>query len=99
MRARVMPASHRLPGSDRALRNSALQLPARGDVQLAEDLAQMPFHGTWAEEQPSPDFWVGQALAGEADDLCLLRGELAIGFHGALARGLAGGQQFPSSPL
>jgi hypothetical protein len=38
------------------------KLPARADVELGEHLAQVPFDGALAEEEPGADFRVGQAL-------------------------------------
>src|SRR5262245_59482217 len=61
------------------------QLPARGDAELDEHLSQMPFDGVRADEQLRPDLLIGQAFAGEARDLSLLRRQLATGTDRLLA--------------
>src|SRR3984893_1028162 len=77
----------------------SMQLHARVDAELREDLAQVVLDGAGADEKPGADLGVGQALAGELGDLGLLRRELAAGVDGSLARGLAGGQQLASGAL
>jgi hypothetical protein len=47
-----------------------------------------------AEEELLANLWVGEAVAGQASDLCFLRRELIACIRGALAHRLAGGQQF-----
>src|SRR6185503_12357791 len=45
------------------------QLPPGADAELGEDVAQVPFDGSCAEEEPGADLRVGQSLAGQAGDL------------------------------
>src|SRR5688572_22404998 len=59
----------------------------------------MPLDGAGAEEQPSRDLGVGEAVAGEPGDLRLLRCEHIAGFGGPLAHRLAGGQPLPAGAL
>src|SRR5579863_6940006 len=76
-----------------------LELVAGADLKLREDLAQVVFDRTGAEEQPGGDFRVGQADAGQPGDLGLLRGELVARIDVVLAGGLArGGQLAAGSP-
>ncbi len=76
-----------------------MQLDARVDAELGEDLVQVVFDGARADEQPCADLWVGQAVAGKPGDLGLLGCELAAGFGGAFAGSLPGGQQLASGAL
>src|SRR5215471_14663095 len=70
------------------------ELGAAGDVELAEDLAQVVFDGAGADEQPGGDLPVGQVLGDQAGDLLLLRGQHLLGLGGARAGPFAGGAQF-----
>src|SRR5262249_53911844 len=54
------------------------QLATRTDVELREDVAQVPLDGARAEEEPGADLGVGQAVAGEPRDLPLLRRQLVV---------------------
>jgi NADP-dependent 3-hydroxy acid dehydrogenase YdfG len=84
-------------------RDSAVQrvpeLPAGGDAELREHLAQVPFDRAGAEEELGPDLGVGLPVAGARRDLHHLRGEAPVGFLRALAHGLAGGEQLPARAL
>src|SRR5262249_60606810 len=75
------------------------ELPARGDAELGEDLAQVPFNRTWAQEQLRADLRVREPVPGEAGDLFLLRGQLIAGLGTALAHLLARGDELPAGPL
>src|SRR3954469_25682079 len=70
-----------------------LELIARRDAQLAEDLAQVIGDGVLADDQARADLGVRQAVAGESRDLSLLPGELVTGLDAALADAFARGQQ------
>src|SRR5258705_9371808 len=75
------------------------ELAARGDAELAEDVAQVPFDRPRGQEQLGADLPVGQARPGQPGDLGLLRGELVVRGDGALADGLAGGPQLAAGPV
>jgi NADP-dependent 3-hydroxy acid dehydrogenase YdfG len=75
------------------------ELPAGGDAELREHLAQMPFDRARAEEELGADLGVGLPVAGARRDLRLLRGEVPVGLPGALAHGLAGGEQLAAGAL
>ena len=60
---------------------------------LREDLVQVVLDGARADEQLGADLRVREPVAGEPGDLRLLGGELVARLDGALAHGLAGGQQ------
>jgi hypothetical protein len=51
------------------------ELPAGGDAQFGEDLAQVPLDGVGADEQLGPDLGIGESLPGQTRDLGLLSGE------------------------
>src|SRR5215469_18932660 len=74
-------------------RHRVAQLTARGDAELGEDLAQMPFHRADAEEQLGADLRVGVAFDREPGDVRLLRRERADRLDRARAYCLAGGHQ------
>src|SRR5918999_3307837 len=59
----------------------------------------MPFNGARAQEESARYLGVGQALADQAGDLCLLGGEFAAGVGGTFADGLAGGPQLSGGTL
>ena len=40
---------------------SAVELSARGDVELAEDAGQVPLDGAWADEKSGSDLGVGDS--------------------------------------
>src|SRR3954471_6121305 len=75
------------------------QLPAGADAELGEDLPQVPFDGTCADEQREADLGVGRSLRCQPGDLRLLRCEVAGRLHRALANRLTGGQQLAPSAL
>ena len=56
-------------------RERAVELGARADAELGEDLVQVVLDGARADEQPGADLRVGEAVAGEPRDLRLLGGE------------------------
>jgi NADP-dependent 3-hydroxy acid dehydrogenase YdfG len=68
------------------------ELPAGGDPELREYLAQVPFDRSGAEEQLGADLGVGLPVPGPRRDLRLLGGEVPVGFRRALADRLPGGQ-------
>ena len=82
-----------------ALGRASWRRHARADPELAEHLAQVPFDGAGAEEQPGADLRVGQAVAGQAGDLLLLGRELVARLDGALAHLLARRQQLAARAL
>ena len=49
------------------------QLLPRADLELGEDLAQVPLHRARAEEETGTDLGVGQPVAHQQRDLLLLR--------------------------
>ena len=93
-RAGLVASAAAPPGQD------AVELAARGDAELGEDLAQVVLDGVRADEQPGADLRVGQPVAGQPGDLGLLGGQLLVpGGGAALAGGLAGGAQLAPGPL
>src|SRR5262249_9119933 len=87
------------PGGSRPAGQDASKLDARGDAELGVDLAQVILDRFRADEQPRADLDVGQAFSGQLGDLGLLGGQLTTGLGGALAGGLACGQQFAAGPF
>ena len=69
----------------------AVELVARADVELGEDLAQVILDGAGADEQAGADLAVGETVTGEPGDLRFLGGELGAGLDGAFAGSCAGG--------
>src|SRR5262249_17674145 len=82
-----------------AVGQRSVELPAGAELELGEYFAQVVLDGARADEQLGGDLRVGEAVAGQAGDLGLLRGERVARFHGALAGGLAGGGQLAAGPL
>jgi hypothetical protein len=80
-------------------RQRVVELPAGGDAQFGEHLAEVPFHGAGADKQFRADLMVGASVPGQPDDVLLLRGELVAGNGLAFADLLAGGEQFPPRAL
>src|SRR5215471_9421399 len=74
------------------------ELGAAGDVQLAEDLAQVVLDGAGAEEQPGGDLPVGQVPGDQPGDLLLLGGEHPCRLGAARTRSLAGGAELGPGP-
>src|SRR4051794_27899882 len=76
-----------------------LELGARADAELHEDLAQVVLGGAGADEQPRPDVAIGEPLPRETGDVELLVGELVDRLGRAGAHGFAGGGQFACGSL
>src|SRR5919107_964960 len=91
-----LPSPHGCGGS---AAEGPVELVARADPELAEDLVQVIFDGAAADEQARADLRVREAVAGKARDLGLLRGELVAGLDRALADARARGLQLASGPL
>src|SRR5215468_8949691 len=75
------------------------ELPARGNAEFGEHVAQVPLDGARADQQLRADLRVRQALAGEPGDLLLLRRELLACPGAALPRLLACRQQLAAGAL
>jgi hypothetical protein len=75
-----------------------VQLTARADVQLGEELAQVVLDRARGQEQPGANLRVRRPVAGQPGDLRLLGGQLRPGRDRVLASGLAGGAQFAPCP-
>jgi len=75
----------------RGSRSWAVRWRARGgpDPDLGEHVAQMPLNGPRTEEEPRTDLRIRQAIAGQACDLSLLRGQVVAGLDRPLAHLLA----------
>ena len=73
------------------------ELPARGDAEFGEHVAQVPLDGARADEQLRADLRVRQALACEPGDLLLLRRELLACPGATLVRFLACRQQLAAA--
>jgi hypothetical protein len=71
-----------------------MDLVAGGDVELAEDLVQMPLDGAWADEQLRADLQIRAAVAREPRNLSLLGRQVIAGFRTTLADRLTGGGKF-----
>jgi hypothetical protein len=56
----------------RLTREGPVELAARADRQLGEDLVQVVLDGPRADEQSGADLWVREPVAGEPRDLTLL---------------------------
>src|SRR5271165_4974879 len=85
------PLRDDVPGTGRVVgHDHARKLGARGHAELAVDAAQVVFDSSWAKEQLRGDVAVGEPVAHETSDLCLLRGERAGAVGAALAGPLAG---------
>ena len=76
-----------------------LELVARADIELEEDLAQVVLNRARADEQPSADLRVREPVAGQARDLGFPGRQLVSGLDGALSGGLAGGLELAPGPL
>jgi hypothetical protein len=70
-----------------------VELAAGADVELGEHLAQVPLHGTGADEQLRADLGVGPPLARQPGDLPLLGGQLRARVLVPRAHLLPGGQE------
>ena len=77
-------------GGLRGLRQGGAQFAARGDAELGEDLAQVPFDRARAEVQLHADLRVGAAVASQPGDVGLLRVQRG-GLGSAPSQPLAGG--------
>src|ERR1700742_4412674 len=62
---------------------------SRGYLEFGEDLPQMPFDRSRADEQPTADFRVGEAVTGQERDLSLLLRQLVVGVDGTFADDLS----------
>src|SRR6267378_6841453 len=96
---RARPARLARPDGGRPAGQDAVELVARADVELGEDLAQVVLDRARTDEQPGADFRVREAVAGEPGDLSLLSGQLVPGLDGALADFLASGQELAPGPI
>src|SRR4051794_15584961 len=83
----------------RGVRQRVVELAARTDAELGEDVAQMPLDGARADEQLRADLGIRAPIARQAGDLRLLRGELVARLHRALADGLTRGEQLAAGAL
>src|SRR3954449_6167050 len=99
-RARETHWSPRVPGVP-VLPEDVAQLAAGRDVQLGEDLAEVPFDRPRAEEQAGTDLRIRVAVPHQLRDLPLLRRQFGIGtgFGRAPADRLPGRLQFAAGPL
>lgn len=77
----------------------AVELAARRDPELGEDLAQVILDGASADVQATGNLGVRQPIAGQPGDLRLLSGEFASSIDPTLAGSLAGGAQLPPGSL
>ena len=75
------------------------QLPARSDVELFEDVVQVPFDGARADEQPAGNVGVRKTLTDQPGNVGLLGGEFGNCGDVEFAGRLAGSQQFLRSAL
>src|SRR6266550_5722692 len=96
---RVRPARLGRPDGGRVAGQDAVELAARADVELGEDLAQVVLDRARTDEQPGADLGVGESVAGEPRDLPLLSRELVVRFHRAFADSLARGPQLAAGSL
>jgi hypothetical protein len=82
-----------------SLGRSPVELAARADGELGEDLGQVVLNRVGADGQPAADLRVRQPLAGQPRDHGLLGGQLLARLDGAFAGGLAGGLQLAAGSL
>src|SRR5580693_5274399 len=75
------------------------ELPARGDTELGEHVAQVPLDRARTDEQLRADLRVRQAVAGQPGDLLLLRRELVARVGASLADLLARREQLAAGAL
>ena len=68
-----------------------MELAARADGELVEDLAQVVVDGVGADEQPGTDLGIRQTIAGHRGDLGFPRRQITICLDIPFAGGLAGG--------
>src|SRR3954447_5709283 len=76
-----------------AVGQHSVELAARRDVELREDLAQVVGDRVRADVQARADLWVREAVAREPCDLNLLSGAVFPGLDAAPAGALAGRRQ------
>src|SRR6476646_2400033 len=96
------PGGHRRSGGGRlpvAVLERVLELLARGDAELGEHLAQMPFDRARAEEELRPDLRVRAPTLCKPGDVLLLWRELVTGVVAAPAHLLPRGQELVSGAL
>src|SRR4051812_40978252 len=84
---------------DRLAGKHAVELVARADPELREDLAEVVLDRPRADEEPSADLVIGEAFAREPRDLQLLGGQILARLGRAPARPLARGQQLTRHAL
>ena len=71
-----------------------MQLSARRDTELLEHFVQVVLDCARADEQPLADLRIGQTVASQARDTCLLRRELPAGLDCAAAHLFPGREVF-----
>src|SRR4051812_1255753 len=74
-------------------RNGVAKLPARADVELGEDLPEVPLDGAGTQEETSADLGIRMPVTREPRDLRLLRREIVHRLDRALSGALARGAQ------
>jgi hypothetical protein len=84
------PSGVRANCGDWLWRQHPVELAARRDVELGEDLVEVISDGPGAYKQPGANLGVGEAVAGEPRDLGLLSREIPSGLDDAFADPLAG---------
>src|SRR5262245_62480709 len=90
-----MPSAGESRDSVTELRDYGTELLTGGQPELGEDLAQVVLDCPRADEQLASDLWVRPPRRSQPGDLRLLRGEVELCAHGALA-GARGGCPQPS---
>src|SRR6516165_10526003 len=98
-RAALPMLSSGFSGDPTVLGQRRSELPARGDAELREHVAQVPFDRARADEQLGADLRVRQAVVGEPGDLPFLGRELVARVGAALAHLLARCHQLPAGAL
>src|SRR4029453_9294724 len=94
------PARARLGGREASYPHGRCpKLSTRADSALHVHLSEMPPDGAGAQKELSTDLRVGKTVAGEPDNLLLLRCELVARLSAALPDGLAGRDQLSARAL
>ena len=97
-----MAASGRSPISadkDRAVENRVAELPSTLDVQLGEDLAEMPLNRSWTQVELGGDFRISPPLGSQPRDVRLLRREFVARLVTAFADGLSRSEELAPSAV